>query len=65
MIRVYNNKRKVAIYGRVSSEHEAQLSAFENQILWYDKQIEKHPEWIVVGKYFDKGITGVQAKKKK
>ena len=26
-----NNLRRVAIYGRVSTEHEAQLSAFENQ----------------------------------
>ncbi len=42
----------------------AQLSAFQNQILWYDKQVEKHPSWIVVGKYFDKGITGTQAKKR-
>ena len=26
--------RRVAIYGRVSTEHEAQLSAFENQQAW-------------------------------
>lgn len=57
-------ERKVAVYGRVSSEHEAQLSAFENQIVWYDKQIERHPEWVVIEKYFDKGITGTQAKKR-
>lgn len=25
-------KRKVAIYARVSTEHEAQLSALENQV---------------------------------
>ena len=26
-----NRKRKVAVYGRVSTEHEAQIAALENQ----------------------------------
>ena len=34
-----NRARKVAIYGRVSTEHEAQLSALENQLQWYDDQV--------------------------
>lgn len=29
-------KRKVAIYARVSTEHEAQLSALDNQIQYYE-----------------------------
>lgn len=29
-------KRKIAIYARVSTEHEAQLSALENQVQYYD-----------------------------
>ena len=29
--------RKVAIYARVSTEHEAQLAALENQIQYYDE----------------------------
>lgn len=29
-------KQKVAIYARVSTEHEAQLSALSNQIQYYD-----------------------------
>ena len=32
-------KRKVAIYARVSSEHEAQLSALDNQVQYYDNII--------------------------
>ena len=32
-----NRARNVAIYGRVSTEHEAQLSALENQLQWYDE----------------------------
>ena len=31
-----NRARNVAIYGRVSTEHEAQLSALENQLQWYN-----------------------------
>lgn len=30
-------KRKIAIYARVSTEHEAQISALENQIQYYDE----------------------------
>lgn len=59
-----NNLRRVAIYGRVSTEHEAQLSAFENQQAWYDDLTARHPEWSVVERYFDRGITGTAAKKR-
>ena len=33
-------ERRVAIYARVSTEHEAQISALENQVQYYDKQIK-------------------------
>ena len=42
-------KRKVAIYARVSTEHEAQINALENQIQYYDNILEQHPEWELVG----------------
>lgn len=59
-----NRERKVAIYGRVSTEHEAQLSALENQLQWYEDQIRYHPNWDVYDRYIDEGITGTQAKKR-
>ena len=59
-----NRERKVAIYGRVSTEHEAQLSALENQLQWYDDQVKYHPNWSVCKRYIDEGITGTQAKKR-
>lgn len=37
-------KRIVAIYARVSTEHEAQLSALENQVQYYDEILSKHPD---------------------
>ena len=59
-----NRSRKVAIYGRVSTEHEAQLSALENQLQWYDDQVKYHPNWEIYDRYIDEGITGTQAKKR-
>ena len=57
-------RQRVAIYGRVSTEHEAQLSAFENQRAWYEDLAARHPEWRIVERYFDQGITGTAAKKR-
>ncbi len=59
-----NRPRNMVFYGRVSTEHEAQLSALENQIQWYDDQAKYHPNWNVLDKYIDEGITGTQAKKR-
>lgn len=50
--------RRVAIYGRVSSEHEEQISAFHNQQDWYELIAQQHPNWNITGRYFDEGITG-------
>jgi DNA invertase Pin-like site-specific DNA recombinase len=59
-----NRERQVVFYGRVSTEHEAQISALENQMQWYDTQAEMHSNWKVIGRYIDEGITGTQAKKR-
>lgn len=59
-----NRQRNMVFYGRVSTEHEAQLSALENQMQWYDDQAKYHKNWTVLKKYIDRGITGTQAKKR-
>ena len=56
--------RKAAIYARVSTEHEAQISALENQVQYYDELLQRHPDWELVDRYIDEGITGTQAKKR-
>lgn len=56
--------KRVVIYARVSTEHEAQLSALENQLDWYKPLLEQHPEWTLVCSYVDEGITGTSAKKR-
>lgn len=59
-----NRHRKMVFYGRVSTEHEAQLSALQNQMQWYDDQLKYHQNWEVIDRYIDEGITGTQAKKR-
>ena len=59
-----NRKRQMVFYGRVSTEHEAQLSALQNQMQWYDEQLKYHSNWELVDRYIDEGITGTQAKKR-
>ena len=61
---IFRTKRKVVIYARVSTEHDAQLSALENQIDWYKPILDAHPEWELVGTYIDEGITGTSAEKR-
>ena len=58
-------KRKVAIYARVSTEHEAQLSALDNQVQYYDGILKQHSDWILYDRYIDEGITGTSTKKRK
>ena len=57
-------KRRAAIYARVSTEHEAQISALENQVQYYDELLLRHPELELVGRYIDEGITGTSINKR-
>lgn len=54
----------VAIYGRISTEHEEQLSAFDNQMDWYSLLLSTHPNWNVVEVYSDKA-SGTNTKRRK
>ena len=56
--------RKAVFYGRVSTQHEEQLAALGNQMQWYDDQAKYHPNWTIVDRYIDEGITGTLAKKR-
>lgn len=57
-------KKDVAIYARVSTEHEAQLAALENQMDWYKPILAARPDWTLVRQYIDEGITGTSAEKR-
>ena len=56
--------RRIVFYGRVSTQHEAQVDALGNQMQWYDDQLRYHPNWKVVDRYIDEGITETSAKKR-
>lgn len=58
-------KRRVAIYARVSTEHEEQLSSLENQVQYYDNIMKSHEDWELYDRYIDEGITGTSIKKRK
>ena len=60
-----SEERTVAIYARVSTEHEAQISALDNQVQYYDNIIAMHPEWKLYDRYIDEGITGTSTRKRK
>ena len=55
-----NRPRNIVFYGRVSTEHEAQLSALENQMQWYDDQLRYHPNWTLVERYIDELTVGIE-----
>ena len=57
-------KRRIVIYARVSTEHKEQLDALENQLEWYKPILALKPEWELVDRYIDKGITGTSAEKR-
>lgn len=60
----YTQKIRVAIYGRISTEHEEQLSAFDNQMEWYSMLLRAHPNWDVVKKPYSDKSTGTNTKKR-
>ena len=47
------DERRVVIYARVSTEHEAQISALSNQLEWYQQYLDHHPEWNLIDRYID------------
>lgn len=61
---IKESKIRICFYGRVSTEHESQLSALKAQMQWYDDQLLYHKNWVLYDKYIDEGITGTQAKKR-
>ena len=55
---------RAVVYARVSTEHEAQINALENQLEWYKIEASRHSDWEITEVYVDQGITGTQAQKR-
>lgn len=57
-------KKKVAVYCRVSTDQEEQLSSYENQMRYYTELITRNPDYEMVDIYADEGISGTNTKKR-
>lgn len=50
-------KRRVAAYARVSTDHEEQITSYEAQVDYYTGYIKSREEWEFVHVYTDEGIS--------
>lgn len=57
-------KLRVAAYCRVSTDMDAQLESLEAQKSYYENCISSHADWVLVGIYYDEGITGTKKDKR-
>ena len=57
-------KRRVAGYGRVSTDSDEQATSYEAQVDYYTKYIQNKEDWEFVGMYTDEGITATNTKKR-
>ncbi|KIR03820.1 Phage integrase (Site-specific recombinase) [Lachnospiraceae bacterium TWA4] len=55
-------KRKVAGYARVSTDHEDQTTSYEAQVDYYTNYIKSREDWVFAGLYSDEGITATNTK---
>ncbi|MGE5417446.1 MAG: recombinase family protein [Acidobacteriota bacterium] len=52
------NKKRVAVYARVSTDDPRQTSSYELQKNHYKDLVSRHPNWNLVEIYADEGISG-------
>lgn len=50
--------RRAAVYARVSSDHDDQLTSYAAQVEYYTDYIQKRADLVLAGVYTDEGITG-------
>ena len=50
--------QRVAAYARVSTDSDEQMGSVEAQKDYFEKLIQKRPDWVLVGIYADEGISG-------
>lgn len=52
------NKKRVAVYARVSTKEESQALSFKTQKSYYEAYVKANPEWELIKIYADRGISG-------
>jgi len=58
------DRKKVAAYCRVSTDHAEQLSSYEAQVAYYTSYINGHADYEFAGIYADEGLSGTSTKKR-
>ena len=53
-----SGKQRVAAYARVSTDSDEQIGSVEAQKDYFEKLIQKRPDWEFAGIYADEGISG-------
>jgi len=61
---LFERKKRVCAYARVSTNKEEQVTSFESQKRYYTNYIQENPEWEFAGIYADEGISGRSMKKR-
>ena len=64
ILRVKEEKIRLAPYCRVSSDSEDQIHSFAAQIRYYTDYTKRNPKYELVGIYADEGITGTEMEKR-
>lgn len=59
-----DNKKRVAAYGRVSTDKEDQANSFQSQQRYFKQYIENNPDWELFEIFADEGISGTTTKKR-
>lgn len=54
--------KRVAVYARISTDKDAQITSIDVQKRHYQKVINDKAEWILAGVYADEGISGLSSK---
>ena len=55
-------KKRIAVYARVSTDSEMQSSSYDLQVEHYRDYVNNNPNWILVDIYADEGISGTSTK---
>ena len=50
--------KRIAVYARVSTDHDDQKNSIENQKLYFDQRIRENKDWKLYKIYADEGISG-------
>lgn len=63
--KIFDRKKKVATYCRVSTDSSDQANSFESQQRYFRQYIEHNPDWELFEVFADEGISGTNTKKRK